>query len=383
MTKPSFTAQLRAIDDANLDPYQFRMVMHFWRVGKCFESLRTTAEKCGMSLGKASKVKQWLIDEGWIERTIHMGRVAVKLKDDICDTSQSSAKHAEQSSSAQAGGGVLSGAMSVLLSEENITKLLMTLAPGLEKKQSLRAELAKSAVNPEKLITILSPYHGGEGLDYIIWSFFVQVATEKDTEAGGSQSSPHEHRSYQGTSSSPHEQVQPVNVHHVNAILNEPLLNEPLLNDEDGSPIYVLCEHFKNLTGIFYNSNTPTFERDWKEPLTTLLERVGEIQGTKEVIEQAHKKMVAGKYRIATPSSIQTAAINIINGADGVKSHSDYRPLWNQVKAEITKNGRRSTHQWNGQIAPVLKKAGGYTRLCSLSTYDAEQTFKSAFQDTQ
>lgn len=274
MTKPSFTAQLRAIDDANLDPYQFRMVMHFWRVGKCFESLRTTAEKCGMSLGKASKVKQWLLDNGWVELVPYGGKMAVQL----CSLSEHCSPHEQERS--------------------------------------------------------------------------------------------------------PHEQVQPVNVHHVNAILNEPLLNEPLLNDEDGSPIYVLCEHFKNLTGIFYNSNTPTFERDWKEPLTTLLERVGEIEGTKEVIEQAHKKMVAGKYRIATPSSIQTAAINIINGADGVKSHSDYRPLWNQVVAEIKKNGRRSTHQWNGQIAPVLKKAGGYTRLCSLSTYDAEQTFKSAFQDT-
>jgi DnaD/phage-associated family protein len=59
----------------------------------------------------------------------------------------------------------------------------------------------------------------------------------------------------------------------------------------------------------------------------------------------------------------------------------DYRSLWYQVKAEIAKNGRRSKLQWNGQIAPVLKRAGGYSRLCSLSVYDAEQTFKSAYKD--
>lgn len=74
---------------------------------------------------------------------------------------------------------------------------------------------------------------------------------------------------------------------------------------------------------------------------------------------------------------------NSIQGITNGKSNGpDYRALWGQVLAEIKRNGRRSTHQWNGQIAPVLKKAGGYIRLCSLSEFDAEQTFKSAFQDT-
>lgn len=74
---------------------------------------------------------------------------------------------------------------------------------------------------------------------------------------------------------------------------------------------------------------------------------------------------------------------NSINGVTRVtgENSNDYFPLWSQVKAEMSKNGRRSTRQWNGQIAPVLKKSGGYLRLCSLTLFEAEQTFKSAFQD--
>lgn len=63
----SFTEQLRRIDDAELDVYQFRLIMHYWRVGKSWESLRTTAKKCNISLGKAHETRQWLIDNGWVK----------------------------------------------------------------------------------------------------------------------------------------------------------------------------------------------------------------------------------------------------------------------------------------------------------------------------
>jgi hypothetical protein len=92
---------------------------------------------------------------------------------------------------------------------------------------------------------------------------------------------------------------------------------------------------------------------------------------------------VNGYYK--SKPAITTILDDIDNSIQGVTNGKgngpDYRPLWSQVKAEITKHGRRSTRQWNGQIAPVLKKAGGYTRLCLLSSFDAEQTFKSAYQD--
>lgn len=63
----NFTDQLRAIDDANLDAYQFRLVMHYWRVGQCWETIRTTAEKCGMSGAMVHKTRNWLLENGWIE----------------------------------------------------------------------------------------------------------------------------------------------------------------------------------------------------------------------------------------------------------------------------------------------------------------------------
>jgi hypothetical protein len=73
-------AQLRAFDDADLDVYQFRLLMHYWRVGVCWEGVRSTAQKCGISVGKVSQTKQWLIDNKFIEKIeAENGRSAVRL----------------------------------------------------------------------------------------------------------------------------------------------------------------------------------------------------------------------------------------------------------------------------------------------------------------
>ena len=53
-------------DDAELDVYQFRLLAHYKRVGRCTEGLETTAKKCGMSEGKASETRAALADKGWI-----------------------------------------------------------------------------------------------------------------------------------------------------------------------------------------------------------------------------------------------------------------------------------------------------------------------------
>lgn len=53
-------------DDAELDVYEFRLLAHYKRVGKCTEGLETTAKKCNMSEGKASETRQSLADKGWI-----------------------------------------------------------------------------------------------------------------------------------------------------------------------------------------------------------------------------------------------------------------------------------------------------------------------------
>lgn len=53
-------------DDAGLNVYEFRLLAHYKRVGRCTEGLETTAKKCGMSEGKASETRQALADKGWI-----------------------------------------------------------------------------------------------------------------------------------------------------------------------------------------------------------------------------------------------------------------------------------------------------------------------------
>lgn len=60
-------AMLRFLDEAGLNPYQHRLMTHYWRRGECWESLRTTAEICNISLGKTSETRQWLLDNGYIE----------------------------------------------------------------------------------------------------------------------------------------------------------------------------------------------------------------------------------------------------------------------------------------------------------------------------
>lgn len=62
-----FTSQLRDFDDSDLDPYQFRLMIHYWRVGNCWESIRTTAKNTHMSAGMVKKTRDWLLENNWIE----------------------------------------------------------------------------------------------------------------------------------------------------------------------------------------------------------------------------------------------------------------------------------------------------------------------------
>lgn len=58
------------IDDMNLSVYAYRLYGHLKRVagdtGKCFQSTKTLADACKMSMGSISKAKQELIDAGLI-----------------------------------------------------------------------------------------------------------------------------------------------------------------------------------------------------------------------------------------------------------------------------------------------------------------------------
>lgn len=84
-----FTEQLRAIDDADLDPYQFRLVMHIWRVGNCWESVRTTAQKCKMSVGKVSQAISELLQLNIIERVAVNGKMVLR----VCSSDEQRSPH--------------------------------------------------------------------------------------------------------------------------------------------------------------------------------------------------------------------------------------------------------------------------------------------------
>lgn len=53
-------------DDANLTVHEFRLLIHYKRVGTTTESTRTTAKKCHMALGSVVKARDGLKKKGWI-----------------------------------------------------------------------------------------------------------------------------------------------------------------------------------------------------------------------------------------------------------------------------------------------------------------------------
>jgi hypothetical protein len=65
--KRYFTQFPNIIDDSALDPYEFRLLIHYYRVGKCWEGVRATAEKCKISVGKVSSLRKQLQAKGFIK----------------------------------------------------------------------------------------------------------------------------------------------------------------------------------------------------------------------------------------------------------------------------------------------------------------------------
>lgn len=61
-----FTMMPNIIDESDLDPHEFRLLIHYYRVGNCWEGTRTTAKKCQMSMGTVSKKRRSLAVKGWI-----------------------------------------------------------------------------------------------------------------------------------------------------------------------------------------------------------------------------------------------------------------------------------------------------------------------------
>ena len=57
-------------DDADLDPFEFRLLVHYVRVGNCYEGVRTTARKCKMSHPVVIDKRRSLETKGFIRTKI-------------------------------------------------------------------------------------------------------------------------------------------------------------------------------------------------------------------------------------------------------------------------------------------------------------------------
>ena len=61
-----FTIVLNLWESAGLNPYEFRLLIHYARVGNCYESVRTTARKCSISVGAVGRARDALEERGFI-----------------------------------------------------------------------------------------------------------------------------------------------------------------------------------------------------------------------------------------------------------------------------------------------------------------------------
>lgn len=77
------------VDDAGLSVYAFRLYAHIKRVagdtGTCWESTRTLAERCGMSVGQVSKARNELVEGGWVTQGLRHVRGGSVIELSIVD----------------------------------------------------------------------------------------------------------------------------------------------------------------------------------------------------------------------------------------------------------------------------------------------------------
>lgn len=80
-SKKYFTQFPNIIDDSELDPFEFRILMHYYRVGECTQGVRTTAKICKMSIGKVADVRKTLEQKGFITISSIGESVAIEVVD--------------------------------------------------------------------------------------------------------------------------------------------------------------------------------------------------------------------------------------------------------------------------------------------------------------
>lgn len=80
--KDNFTIMPNMYDNDDLTVYEFRLLIHYRRVGNCYESLRTTAQKCHMGKSTVERARRSLAEKGWIVLgSTSKGTIAVDVID--------------------------------------------------------------------------------------------------------------------------------------------------------------------------------------------------------------------------------------------------------------------------------------------------------------
>lgn len=283
--RPAFTETLRAIDDlSELDVYEFRLLVHLWRVGVSWESVRTLAGKCNMSIGKAYQAQQSLIEKGYLAHQERAGRMGLAV------------------------------------------------AVGSQSEQEC------------------SP-------------------REQTQQVDGSSCSPDEHEC------SPHEQ----NVHHMNAILNQPYKSTNEEEEEAPSPapaiepVMALREHFVKRTAIQPNDRTGVYDRDWRQPLEVLLRMAGGDPAAAAILVDRALAVARGDnerrkvYTVSCPRSLVSIAANIGATEQATTAAIDADSLWSQAIAAI------SRREFSDSRLKAAIRAVGFDAIRSANGHNTDQ----------
>ena len=67
--KDNFVMIPKLIDDSDLDTYEYRLLIHYYRVGNCWKNTSTTAHDCKMSRPQVIAKRKSLEEKGWIKIT--------------------------------------------------------------------------------------------------------------------------------------------------------------------------------------------------------------------------------------------------------------------------------------------------------------------------
>lgn len=112
--------------------------------------------------------------------------------------------------------------------------------------------------------------------------------------------------------------------------------------DSSSSPLLVLQEHFTQSKAIFPNAHSGTYDRDWQQPLTAVLERAGGDVVRAAAMIDAALDVAAGNneqgktYTVSSPRSLS----GIIANLPGDKPSGGVTPetIWERVLSHLNAN---------------------------------------------